>query len=156
MANDPSKSKMLVSEDCHLDTGFLLHMTKRRKHYAVSFGRAGQVYMILGYVVILHASRKFRVNVIIMKVSRSTKRDTKIGIQCVSTPERPPTTLDFDVIQATRDSRSSISVQTNSKSQVCDNAELTPAVIDTRPGPEIIALKETCLNAGESYRATLF
>jgi hypothetical protein len=115
-------------------------VSKRRKHNRVALVRTRKIYVILCYIIVVHASRKLGIDIVIMKITRSTKRYTEICIQCISTPERPSTTFDFNVIQPTRDARSFVAVQTNSKGEVGDDAKLTPAVVDSRLCTEIIAL----------------
>lgn len=135
-----SLKRRLVSSVVSVWVDALLHVPKRRKHNRIAFGRPSKIYMILCDVTIVHTSRKLSIDIIVMKVPRSSKRHTEIGIQRVSTPESSTTTFNFNMIQPTNNTRSFVSVETNSKREVGDNAELTPAVIDSRLGAEIVAL----------------
>ena len=96
--------------------------------------------MILCYIVIVHTCGKLCINIVIVKVPWSTKRHTEVGVQGVSTPKCSATSLDFNVVQPTYDSGTLIPIETNRKSQICDDAKLTPAMIDARLGAEIVAL----------------
>ncbi|CAF3503805.1 unnamed protein product [Fusarium graminearum] len=141
MSDDSSKSETPISIFRYLWlVHVLLHMPERRKHNRIAFGRPSKIYMILCDVTVVHASRKLSIDIVIMKVPGPSKRHTEIGIQRVSTPESSSTTFDFNMIQPTNNTRSFVSVEANSKREVCDNAELTPAVIDSRLGAEIVAL----------------
>ena len=109
--------------------------------------------MVLGYVVIIHTCRKLCINIIVVEVARSTKRHTEVGVQCVSAPECSATSLDFNVVQPAYDAGTFIPVKTNSKSQICNDAKLTPAMIDARLGAEIVALQQPCLHTSQPYGA---
>lgn len=55
------------------------------------------------------------------------------------------------MVQSAYDTRSFISIEPDSKRQVCNNAKLTPAVIDSGLSSEVVTLEKTSLDAGKSY-----
>ena len=82
--------------------------------------------------VVVHTTRHFLVNILVMKCTWPSEGSAKISIQVISAPKCPLPALQVDVVRMTAGVVAGLAVNPQGEHQMCGCPEEAPAVVDSR------------------------